>query len=440
MAPKRRKKTAYELSSSQVATPLDVVDTFWSIVETYRAECGKILDLGAGDGRFALRGNYKRYDGIEIDKSRQPSNDLPKNAKIEYRCAFNHSGNNYDVCIGNPPYVRHHDLNAEWRDRIARKISDEADVILNRKCNLYVYFLFLSLLKARKEGLTATVVPFEWVSRPSAKPLREYIRRNGWRVDVYKFSTSIFDGVMTTASISIIDKMEQDGRWRFFRVSRGGEVEAARFPTGSRHRVLSYEARGQLWAMRGMSPGTQKVFTLTEGERIHAGLTKDDVVPCVTTLRHTRRGLKRLTATAFRTQFIEAGAKCWLIKSYSASMSTRLKAYLDSIPAESRATTTCLSRDAWYAYTLVESPQILMATGFTEFGPKVVVNCCGAHAVGSVCGIFSETRFPLTAVREHLAGVNFEAQVVPHAKHLKKIEIRQLNAVLNAYCNMGEAQ
>lgn len=429
----RQIKTAYELARSQVATPQEIIDVFWKITQHYRPSFSRVLDMGAGDARFAFGGRYSCYEGIEIDRTRWPVKPLPPNALYRHGCAFTHSGSDYAACIGNPPYVRHHDLDDEWRDTLARKLSAQTGHEINRKCNLYVYFLFLALLKTKPDGLVSLLVPYEWVSRPSARPLRDYIAGNEWHVDTYRFGVPIFDGVLTTASISVIDKRNRDGKWVYHKVTPKGIVSKLDGVTGSPQPVLSYDGRSTLWAMRGMSPGTQQVFTLTEGQRIHAGLRSDDVLPCVTSLRGIPRDLTSLTRAAFRRFYVDAGAKCWLIKSFKDPMSPQLHAYLASVPENQRDTWTCTSRHPWYRFNLSPEPGLLVSTGFTSFGPKVLANPVGAHALGSVCGVYADFPCHWHPVRKYLTAINFEKQVVPHAKQLKKVEIRQLNSVLNAY-------
>lgn len=428
-----KQKTAYELGRSQVSTPPAIVKIFWRITHRYRTRFSRVLDLGAGDGRFALGGRYASYEGLEIDKERRPLAELPQHATIHYKCAFTHDDDGYAACIGNPPYVRHHDLDETWRDSIAKRLGDETGQQLSRKCNLYVYFLFLALLKSRPDGLVSALVPYEWVSRPSASPLREFIDKNGWHVDIYRFTEPIFDGVLTTASISVIDKRNRDGQWRYLQLAPNGDISEVGQVTGSSGKILPYDNRGRLWAMRGMSPGTQQVFTLTEGERVHAGLTHEDVLPCVTSLREIPPNLSRLTHAAFRKRFIDAGRRCWLIKSHASTISERLQAYLDHVPKRRRNTTTCTSRDVWYRFPLSDVPGLLVSCGFTSFGPKALVNSVGAHAVGSVCGVYSDAHVSLSRLRDYLTRIDFEKRVVPHAKQLKKVEIRQLNAALNRF-------
>jgi hypothetical protein len=428
-----RRKIAYQLSASQVTTPARVVSLFWRLTWKRRKPLGSVLDLGAGDCRFARGGSYSHYVGVEIDSTRSCEAVLPNNGKLIHECAFRHNGENYDACIGNPPYVRHHHIENPWKEKTVTGIEDALGVTLKRNCNLYLYFLCLGLVKTHNKGLVAMIIPYEWVSRPSASPIREYIRAKKWNVTVYRFRERIFQGVLTTASVTIIDKSSTDGKWSFFDLDPEFKIVPRRGAAESKEGVIEYEKRGDAWALRGMSPGTQKVFTLTEGERNHFGLKKSDVVPCVTTLRNVPPSVRTLTRAAFKKHFIDAGCRCWLIKSYAKKISPTLKAYLNAVPAKLRDTWTCHNQTPWFKFRPHPTPQLLVGSGFTRYGPKVVVNTVGARAVGSVWGIHSANRLPSRKLQQHLYGIDVEKRVVAHARQLKKIEVKQLNALLNAF-------
>ena len=199
----RQPKTAYELRESQVQTPREIVSLFWDVVHRTRPTPGRVLDIGAGDGRFAKGGNYVSYDGLEIDPDASRNTTLPRNARIHNLCAFRYPEGEYDVCIGNPPYVRHHDIETPWKNATIERIRRELDIDIDGHGNLYLYFLCLGILKTRIDGLIGLVIPFEWVSRPSAAAIRRHIEEKGWNVSVYRFRQPIFPGVLTTASISL---------------------------------------------------------------------------------------------------------------------------------------------------------------------------------------------------------------------------------------------
>ena len=427
-------RTAYELGDSQVTTPSPVVNLFWDLTKQHRKQFKSVLDMGAGDCRFALGGNFKKYTGVEIDKRRIASAKLPRNGEILHGCVFRHQERDYDACIGNPPYARHHDIETSWKDRTVARLERELKVTLNKHCNLYIYFLSLALLKTRADGLVALVIPYEWVSRPSAKALREYIRQQRWNVSVYRFQKPIFEGVMTTASVSIVDKARHEGLWAYHDITEEQEVVSRRGITESKKGVLDYAQRGEVWGLRGLSPGSQKIFTLTEGERVRAGLARGkDVVPCVTSLKNVPRGLRLLSTAAFQKHFVESGDRCWLIRSDRKQRSHALNAFLKGVPEQERCTYTCQNQTPWFNYKPHPVPQMLFSSGFTEFGPKVLINSVSARAIGSVWGIHARRMLPLRRLQSYLLSINFEKQVVAHAEKLKKVEVRQLNAVLNSF-------
>ena len=427
-------RTAYELLESQVTTPEPVVSLFWRLAKRHREHLGSVLDMGAGDCRFARGGSFERYVGIEIDRKRVTLAKPPANGEIIHGCVFRHKGIQYDACIGNPPYARHHDIQSPWKEQTAARLERELAVTLDKHCNLYIYFFCLGLLKTCPDGLLALIIPYEWVSRPSAKALREYIERQRWNVAVYRFQMPIFKGVMTTASVSIVDKSHRDGRWTYYDITSCYRVIKRRGITDSRQAVLDYAKRGKIWALRGLSPGSQRIFTLTEGDRVRAGLSKRDVVPCVTTLRNAPRSLRTLSQAAFQKRFVQAGERCWLIRSCEDGRSTALDAYLEAVPEKERLTYTCQNQTPWFKYLPHPVPKVLFSSGFTIFGLKVLINSVGARAVGSVWGIHAKKNsLPLRRLQARLLKINFEKRVVAHAKTLKKVEVKQLNAVLNAF-------
>jgi hypothetical protein len=426
-------RPAYELSQSQVKTPESVVSLFWKVARKFRKHLPSVLDMGAGDCRFAIGGAFDKYVGIELDKHRVKDAKPPANGKIIHGCVFRHGPVGYDACIGNPPYARHHDIEASWKKRIAARLERELCVSLNQHCNLYLYFFWMALLKSHDKGLVALVIPYEWVSRPSAKALRGYVKKHRWNVAVYRFQMPIFDGVLTTASFSIVDKACRDGEWKYYDITPEYRILPRHGVTDSNEVVLDYARRGKIWALRGLSPGTQKVFTLSEGGRVRAGLSKRDVVPCVTSLRYAPYGLRVLSEKTFQKHYVESGKKCWLIRSNESEPSAALRAYLDDVPEKDRQTYTCESQTPWYKYLTHPVPQMLLGSGFMKFGPKVLLNSVGARAVGSVLGVHAKEKLPLRNLQGYLLNIDFEKQVVAHANTLKKIEVKQLNSVLNAF-------
>ncbi|MFP3532138.1 hypothetical protein SB768_22645 [Burkholderia sp. SIMBA_043] len=420
------------LGRCQVDTPPDLVKSVWQQVTARREKIGKVIDFGAGDGRFALYGEYENYVGYEIDQRRIGGASLPTNAEIRNICAFEEMVSDADVGIGNPPFVRNQDLPLGWAKHASSIIRERTGVQMSGLANAWQYFFMLSLASTKANGLAALVVPYEWVSRPSAKALRQYIQDNSWGVSVYRLCDSTFKRVLTTSTISIVDKRDKSGKWSYFLATPNGTVKATRSPTGSRSAVLAYTRHPEsgLRAKRGLSPGTQKALVLTEGERARFGLKRGrDVVPCITSLKPLDYSDTTLDEETFRLRYVTAGKRCWLIRT-DLDPSERLLSYLESVPEQERQTATCQGRDLWWAFKLPSPAPILIASGFRGDAPKVVGNGIAAISVGGVCGIYGAQGRRVREVIRKLSTFNFRSRVVAHSKGLMKVEIAQLNTVL----------
>ena len=423
------------LDRCQVDTPPDVVAAVWRHIGERRRRVVKVVDFGAGDGRFSTVGKYETYVGYEIDLDRSGTSKLPRRASLINRCAFADVIDDADVCIGNPPYVRNQDLPDGWRQRAAKVIRERTGVSISGLANAWQYFALLALASTKSDGLVALVIPFEWVSRPSARALRAYIKKNGWDVATYRLRDETFQGVLTTSSITIIDKRDASGKWEYFEENHDGSYRPLPSPSGTNAGVLTYAKRsadkhGTVFVRRGLSPGTQQVLTLTEAERARLGLEIDcDVVPCVTSLRSLPPECLTLTVAIFRKLFREAGMKCWLIRT-DQPPSPKLKAYLDGVPAAQRATKTCNLRDDWWKFAMPDIPAVIVASGFRGPRPKAVVNDVNARAVGAVFGIYGLSAVRARSLAKHLSAIDLTGRIVSHSNGLRKLEPRQLHTLV----------
>lgn len=421
----------------QVETPPDVVRLVWSLVSTQRPGqvFDSVLDLGAGDGRFCEAVElYKEYIGVEWDSSKVSQAKLPSCARLVVADALQWKEINYDICIGNPPYIRRHGLEIVWRDSALQGIQASGGPALKKTANAFVIFLAQALMCTKPDGIVAQVVPYEWVTRPSSKELREFIEQRGWSVHVYRFDADIFPTVLTTASITIIDKASSSGQWKFGSITRSGTVKLASYASGTRSKVIPYSDGSKVCrAIRGLSPGGQDIFVLTEEERLFYSLKKNvDVRPCITSLRAISHDLELLDKENFERLFVHAGARCWLIRSDKEKMTTQLQRYLASVDESIwKRYSTCTTRAVWWKYRPHPVPALLVASGFTQNGPKILLNEVGAIAAGSVYGVLVEQEHSLVQIMAHkLRKYDFQRRLVHHSNGLKKIEVRQLNTVL----------
>ena len=423
------------LNRCQIDTPTSLVNAAWGHVKRLRESVETVVDFGAGDGRFAKLGDYGNYVGYEIDEERYRGRTLPNNAKLINRCAFSDDIADADLCIGNPPFVRNQDLPRGWRQRASDVLSRRTGVSVSGLANAWQYFFLLAIASVKDDGLSVLVIPYEWVSRPSARALRRYIRQHHWSVRVFRLADSKFSGVLTTSSITIVDKAGNDGTWRFFEDRGGGLYRPLRSPTRSPSGVIEYQVCRDIpadapRAIRGLSPGTQKVLTLTDGERIRSGLRIDrDVVPCVTSLRHMPADVRELDPDTFERHYRHPGRKCWLIRTDN-DPSPALCGYLNAVPANWYETATCLERKEWWRFRMPRTPKVLIAQSFKDAHPKSVRNGIGARAVGGVAGVHNVRDDQVPQLLAGLRSRDLRDRVVAYSNGFYKIEINQLNTLL----------
>lgn len=432
------KTRAPRLARCQVSTPLPIVELVWTLVNQRRpSPPTNVIDLGAGDGRFSKFGSFGSYTGYELDPTHRTISEFPANANMVFRCALDAEGS-YDAAVGNPPFIRNQDIGVMWRNRARRLIESELGVTIHGLQNLYIYFLWLAILRTTENGVLGLVLPFEWISRPSAREIRNHIRKKGWEVIVYRIPKSerLFPNVKTTASIAIIDKGSKQANWSFYDVDIDVHVQRIdHLGEPLETPLFEYARRNpKVYATRGFSPGSLAVFTLTEDERRRNSISLAQVVPCVTSLRPFPKHLTRLDASAFQKYYVNIGRRCWLLKTHAQKPSTAVRTWLDAAPAGVRLNWTCRNRSPWFAYNLPGVPRILYAAGFRGSRPKIVANAVGARNVGSVHGIFGKDfGSSWEALHAFLRRTDFGKGIIPHARGLKKLEVGQMNAILNRF-------
>lgn len=422
------------LSRCQVDTPERLVRFVWGQVNARRPNAGKVVDFGCGDARFSRFGHFQSYTGFEIDASRGPRGQLAAPCKVIIGDAFDPTCvPDYSTCVGNPPYVRHHDLEADWLERANKRLAELMPYQGDGRSNAYVYFMWLALASVGFDGLVALVIPFEWVSRPASSKLRGFIKTQGWDVDVFHIRNAAFERVLTTACVAVIDKRApRGGKWQLFDVDDHDVIAPMPEATGSLHKELAYQkAAGQTRAIRGLSPGGKKVFVLTEAERIRFQLQSPrDVVPAVSSFRHIEAGQLTLTDALFRRHYVHTGQRCWLLN-VQGEVSPALMAYLDQVPKEARTNYTCESRKVWWKFAMPKAADILYASGFKSTRPKMFRNVLGGIHVGGIHGIHCENAGDAAVLMSELQKLDLSKKVVSLSNGFSKIEVRQMNTVLN---------
>ena len=129
---------------------------------------------------------------------------LDINVNWDIKCAdaltITEYDNKMDYVIGNPPYVRIHNLQN-------KKILKKYMFCNEGMTDLYLAFFELSFRQLNNDGKMAFITPNSWLTSNAAQLLREYIRENKNLIKLVDFGHyQVFEGITTYSLISIFNK------------------------------------------------------------------------------------------------------------------------------------------------------------------------------------------------------------------------------------------
>lgn len=232
-----------KLRSSEIRRPHGATYTPFAIVRTMLRWSGnggkysRVVDPGAGSGRFLIAAGRHftkpSLIGIELDPlaallARASLNVAghARRAEIvvadyrEWLCT-NESGRT--LFIGNPPYVRHHLVSAEWKTWL-RETAERRKLDASQLAGLHIHFFLATLERARPGDVGAFITAAEWLDVNYGRLLRQMFLGDlgGKSVTLLEPTVRAFADAATTAAITCF---EVGARPRSIRLRRVASLE-----------------------------------------------------------------------------------------------------------------------------------------------------------------------------------------------------------------------
>lgn len=182
----------------QYFTPEHVADFMIGLSEVPKS--AQILEPACGEGIFLklLKDKgYKNVVGYEIDKTIKPITD----AKILFKSFVSEKiDRDFDLIIGNPPYIRWKNLDQELKDELDK--NELWQRYFNSLCDYLCIFILKSVELLKENGELIFITPEYWINTKHAEILRNYLVENGYFTDIIHFNeTPIFDKVASSILI-----------------------------------------------------------------------------------------------------------------------------------------------------------------------------------------------------------------------------------------------
>ena len=397
-------------------TPPEIVSSMvaW-IVERSRPD--RVVDPGTGSARFLLAAGRALPDallvGVEIDplaallaRANLTAVGLDHRSQIlvrDYRDADLGECSGTTAFIGNPPYVRHHQIDARWKEWLATS-SASLGLKASGLSGMHVHFMLATALHALPGDLGAFVTSSEWldVNYGHLPRMLFATKLGGVSIHLVDPQAAPFAGAATTAAIACFEVGEATGSIRMERVPSASDLGVLN--TGrrfSRRRIRAAPRWSAL--LNGSKKPPEGYVELGEICRVHRGAVtgansiwitdaNDPALPAEVLFPSVTRANELfgaaddvLSSTCDLRAVIDIPAD---LDVFDKADRLRIDRFLRS--AERRGVRSgyiARNRNPWWSVGL-RSPAPILATYMARRPPAFVRNLAGAHNINAVHGIY----------------------------------------------------
>jgi adenine-specific DNA-methyltransferase len=203
-----------EVGATYTPNPIVAAMTRWA---RNNIEPGRIVDAGAGSGRFLVAAGrtFKRADllGVEIDpvaaivaRGHLAAAGLESRARMQladYRDLTLDASASPTLFIGNPPYVRHHRITSEWKKWLTTRAAEHG-LPASQLAGLHVYFFLATAGIAKPGDAGVFVTAAEWLDVNYGKLVRDLFLNGlgGEAIHLIEPTAMPFADAATTAVIT----------------------------------------------------------------------------------------------------------------------------------------------------------------------------------------------------------------------------------------------
>jgi len=202
-------------SMGAVYTPPEIVNAMVGWISAKESPA-RIVDPGSGSGRFALKAGRTFSDAslvaVELDplaallcRANLTAAGLDDRSHVvvdDYRQADLGRCDGVTAFVGNPPYVRHHQIEPRWKQWLTSSAASRG-LPVSALAGMHIHFFLATLLHARPGDLGAFITSAEWMDVNYGRLLRGMLTDGlgGESVHVVAPEAVPFEGTATTASV-----------------------------------------------------------------------------------------------------------------------------------------------------------------------------------------------------------------------------------------------
>jgi adenine-specific DNA-methyltransferase len=206
-------------AAGQTFTPIEAVIGMFQWVEA-RGNISRIVDPGAGSGRYILTGLRRNPGAVGVASEMDPLVALLLRANAHALGVQNRLKIHLDdyrnlelapivgrtIFIGNPPYVRHHGISTEWKNWYSNRLKSLGHAA-SQLAGLHLHFFVKTLALAQPGDLGCFITAAEWLDVNYGKSLRDLMTNGlgGKAVFVVSPEIPVFGDALVSACITCFE-------------------------------------------------------------------------------------------------------------------------------------------------------------------------------------------------------------------------------------------
>lgn len=420
-------------TTGAIYTPLPIVRSMMTWLAS-QGTPARIVDPGAGSGRFILMAGETFPDAHLVAVEIDPMAALMLRANLSARGWTNRTTilvKDYrevklphcagkTAFIGNPPYVRHHDIADNWKAWYSSRFADFG-INASALAGLHLHFFLQTRILAKAGDFGAFITSAEWMDVNYGSALRRLLLEElgGIALHVLEPTVEAFPGTATTAAITCFRVGETAEVVRVRSVSKLARLNGLTKGTDVSRLDLQTEARWSI-IVRPPTISVGGVIELGELFRVHRGqVTGANGIWIAGDHANDLPDSVKLPSVTKAKDLIQAGASLQSLDvlrrvidlppdldDFTKEERKHIRAFLTWAKAQGADQSYIAQhRKAWWSVGL-KAPAPILCTYMARRPPQFTLNTCNARHINIAHGLYPREHLESSVLKNIVTWLN----------------------------------